>query len=201
MVADDHAIVRQGIAALLSAADDVEVVAEAEDGQQAIDLFRQHRPDVALMDLRMPRVDGASAIATLRAEFPRSRFIVLTTYEGDQDVYGALQAGALGYLLKGVKYPELIQAIRDVFAGQRRVPAELAERALGGALTPALTAREAEILGLVAQGRSNLEIAGALDISESTVKNHITKLFAKLGVTTRTQATLAALQRGLVRPG
>jgi two-component system NarL family response regulator len=200
LIAEDHALVRQGIVTLLKMCPELEVVAEAGDGEEAVALFREHRPDLALLDLRMPKLDGAEVIARLKPEAGSARFMVLTTYDTSADVQQAVDAGAHGYLLKGIKYPELVDAIRDVVQRRvRRIPAELMDRSIGRSLAPELTGREKDILKLVAQGRSNQEIAAELKIVESTVKNHVTNILAKLGVTSRTQATLVALQRRLVR--
>jgi two-component system NarL family response regulator len=199
LVADDHALVREGLVSLLRACPDFEVVAEAEDGEQAVDLFRQHRPDLALLDLRMPKLDGTGVIARLRREAPLARFIVLSTYDKGEDVHRALNVGAHGYVLKGTKYAELVAVIEDVVLRRmRRVPPDLVDRALGASYDPELTPRERDILALLATGHTNQQIATKLAIAETTVKNHVTNVLSKLGVTTRTQATVVALQRGLV---
>src|SRR5436190_8169822 len=198
MVIDDQAVVRQGFVALINTVADMEVIAEGTNGQQAIELYRLHRPDVTLMDLRMPQVGGVEAIAAIRKEFPAARIIVLTTYDGDEDIYRSLQAGAQGYLLKDMFFEELEDAIRKVHAGARRLPQVVAERLaerMGGS---ELTARELEVLEEIVNGKSNKEIAGSLRISEATVKSHINNILSKLGVTDRTQAATTALQRGLV---
>jgi two-component system NarL family response regulator len=198
LVVDDHNIVRSGLAALINSEMDMCVVAEATNGQQAIDLFKQHRPDVALMDLRMPVVSGVEAIIAIRKDFPTARIIVLTTYDGDEDIYRALQAGASGYLLKGMLAEELLEAIRAVHSGQRRIPSAVAERLavrMGG---PGLTARELDVLALIVRGNSNKEIAAALTISEATVKTHINNILSKLGASDRTQAATMAIQRGII---
>ena len=198
MVVEDHAIVRQGLVALLRTVPEFTIVAEAGDGRKAIELYRQHRPDVTLMDLRLPQMNGVEAIERIRLEFPQARIIVLTTFDGDEDIFRALQAGARGYLLKGMTGDELMEAIRSVFAGKSRIPAPVAERLAERMGAPALTARETEVLELIVGGNSNKEIAGALHISEATVKTHINSLLGKLGVTDRTQAATTALQRGIV---
>ena len=198
LVADDHNIVRSGLAALINSEADMAVVAEATNGEQAIDLFKQHRPDVALMDLRMPVVSGVDAIIAIRKDFPTARIIVLTTYDGDEDIYRALQAGASGYLLKGMLAEELLEAIRAVHAGLRRIPSAVAERLairMGG---PGLTARELDVLALIVRGNSNKEIAATLTISEATVKSHINNILSKLGASDRTQAATMAIQRGII---
>jgi two-component system NarL family response regulator len=198
MVIDDQAVVRQGFVALINTVADMEVIAEGINGQQAIDLYRQHKPDVTLIDLRMPVIGGVEAIATIRREFPDARLIVLTTYDGDEDIYRSLQAGAKGYLLKDVFFEELETAIRTVHAGSRRIPAAIAERLAERMAGSNLTARELEVLELIVRGQSNKEIGTSLKISEATVKSHVNSLLSKLGVTDRTQAATTALQRGLV---
>jgi two-component system NarL family response regulator len=198
MVIDDQAVVRQGFVALINTVVDMEVVAEGINGQQAIDLFRQHKPDVTLIDLRMPVIGGVEAITAIRREFPDARLIVLTTYDGDEDIYRSLQAGAKGYLLKDMFFEELETAIRTVHAGSRRIPAAIAERLAERMAGSSLTARELEVLELIVRGQSNKEIASSLRISEATVKSHINSVLSKLGVTDRTQAATTALQRGLV---
>lgn len=198
MVVDDQAVVRQGFVALINTVPDMSVIVEATTGQQAIELYRQHRPDVTLMDLRMPGTSGVEAITTIRREFPAARIIVLTTYDGDEDIYRSLQAGAQGYLLKDVFFEDLEAAIRAVHAGQRRIPAAIAERLAGRMGGSELTGRELEVLSEIVRGLSNREIAAALKISEATVKSHINNILSKLGVTDRTQAATTALQRGIV---
>jgi DNA-binding NarL/FixJ family response regulator len=198
MIVEDHAVVRQGLAALLAMAPDFAIAAEAADGLQAIEMFRAHQPDITLMDLRLPRMNGVEAIQKIRAESPQARIIVLTTFDGDEDIYRALQAGARGYLLKGMTGEELMEAIRSVHAGKSRIPAPVAERLAERMGAPTLTARETEVLRLIVGGNSNKEIASALFISEATVKTHINSLLSKLGVTDRTQAATTALQRGIV---
>lgn len=198
LIVDDHHIVRQGLVALLATVPEMQVVAEASDGQQALTLFRQHQPDVTLMDLRMNAMNGVETTRAIRAEFPNARIIVLTTFDGDEDIYRALQAGARGYLLKGMDTEELLSAIRTVHSGKSRIPAPVAERLAERMNTPTLTERETEVLGLIVGGNSNKEIAAALFISEATVKTHINSLLSKLGVTDRTQAATTALQRGIV---
>jgi DNA-binding NarL/FixJ family response regulator len=198
LVVDDHVVVRQGLVALLNMVDDMKVVGEASDGQEAIEAHRRHKPDVTLMDLRLPKLGGADAIALIRRETPAARIIVLTTFDGDEDIFRALQAGAKGYLLKGSDADELMSAIRSVYAGKSRIPAAVAEKLAERMGGPALTAREIEVLKRIVAGRSNKEIAADLFISEATVKTHINSLLSKLGVTDRTQAATTALQRGIV---
>ncbi len=198
MVIDDQAVVRQGFVALINTVADMEVIAEGINGQQAIDLYREHRPAVTLIDLRMPVLGGVEAITTIRGEFPDARLIVLTTYDGDEDIYRSLQAGAKGYLLKDVFFEELEAAIRMVHAGSRHIPAAIAERLVERMAGSDLTSREMEVLELIVRGQSNKEIGGSLKISEATVKSHVNNILSKLGVTDRTQAATTALQRGLV---
>jgi two-component system NarL family response regulator len=177
---------------------DMTVVAQARSGEEAIELFRRVRPDVTLMDLRMPGMGGVEAIRALRREFPDSRLIVLTTYDGDGDIYRALEAGAQAYLLKDMLCDEILAAIRAVHAGQRRIPAAVGTRLAERMTGLDLSEREQHVLELVATGKSNKAIAAALEITEATVKGHMTNILGKLGVTDRTQAVIAALRRGLV---
>ena len=198
MIVDDHHIVRQGMSALLSTMPGLQVIAEASSGEQAVELYRKHQPDVTLMDLRMQHGNGVEAIKSIRAEFPLARIIVLTTFDGDEDIFRALQAGARGYLLKGSDIDELVSAITAVHNGKSRIPAPVAERLAERMGNPALTERETDVLKLIVGGNSNKEIASALFISEATVKTHINNLLGKLGVSDRTQAATTALQRGIV---
>jgi DNA-binding NarL/FixJ family response regulator len=198
IVIDDQAVVRQGFAALINTVVDMSVIAEGTNGQQAIDLYREHKPDVMLIDLRMPVLGGVDAIAAIRREFPNARIIVLTTYDGDEDIYRSLQAGAQGYLLKDVFFEDLEDAIRKVHAGARRIPAEVAERLVGRMSGSELTGRELEVLQQIVAGKSNKEIGAFLNISEATVKSHINNILSKLGVSDRTQAATTAIQRGIV---
>jgi len=198
MVIDDQAVVRQGFVSLINTVSDMTVVAEGTNGRQAIDLYRLHRPDVALMDLRMPELGGVEAIMAIRKEFPDARLIVLTTYDGDEDIYRSLQAGAQGYLLKDMFFEELEDAIRKVQGGSRRIPAHVAERLAERMGSSDLTGREIEVLEQIVAGHSNKAIASRLNISEATVKSHINSILSKLGVNDRTQAATTALQRGLV---
>jgi DNA-binding NarL/FixJ family response regulator len=198
VVIDDQAVVRQGFVSLINTVADMEVIAEGTNGQQAVELYREHKPDVMLIDLRMPLLSGVEAISTIRREFPGARIIVLTTYDGDEDIYRSLQAGAQGYLLKDVFFEDLEDAIRKVHAGSRRIPAEVAERLAGRMSGSELTGRELEVLQQIVAGKSNKEIGSHLNISEATVKSHINNILSKLGVTDRTQAATTALQRGIV---
>lgn len=198
MVIDDQAVVRQGFVSLINTVADMEVIAEGLNGQQAIDLYSQHKPDITLIDLRMPVVGGVEAITSIRRNFPDARLIVLTTYDGDEDIYRSLQAGARGYLLKDVFFEELETAIRTVHAGSRHIPAAIAARLAERMASSDLTSRELEVLELIVRGQSNKEIGASLTISEATVKSHINNILSKLGVADRTQAVTTALQRGLV---
>lgn len=198
IVADDHAVVRQGFVALINTVPDMIVVDEATNGREAIELFRRHKPDIVLMDLRMPVMSGVEAIEAIRQGFSAARVIVLTTYDGDEDIYRALQAGARGYLLKDVFFEELQTAIRTVHRGLRHIPKAVAERLVDRMSGSELTSRELEVLKLIVKGKSNREIGTALAISEATVKSHINNILSKLGVTDRTQAATTALQRGIV---
>lgn len=198
LIADDHFVVRMGLAALINTQPDMTVVAEATDGQQAVKLFRQHRPDIALLDLRMPEMNGIEAIVAIRSEFPDARLIVLSSYDGDEDIYRALQAGARGYLLKNMLREGVLETIRTVHAGLRRIPEEVAARLAERMSRDPLTAREMEVLELIVRGKSNKEIAHALKITEGTVKIHVNNILNKLGVTDRTQAAIFALKHGLV---
>ena len=198
MIVEDHHIVRQGFVALLKTIDDFEVVAEASNGELALPLYSRYLPDVTLMDLRLPGMGGVEAITKIRQLHPEARIIVLTTFDGDEDIYRALQAGARGYLLKGMDLGELVEAIRGVHRGKSRIPPAVAERLAERLAGPALTERETAVLRLIVAGMSNKEIASALFISEATVKTHINNLLSKLGVSDRTQAATTALQRGIV---
>jgi DNA-binding NarL/FixJ family response regulator len=198
MVIDDQAVVRQGFVALINTVPDMVVVAEGTNGRQALELYRLHRPDVTLMDLRMPELGGVEAIVAIRKEFRDARLIVLTTYDGDEDIYRSLQAGAQGYLLKDMFFEELEDAIRKVRAGSRWIPAQVAGRLAERMGSSDLTGREIEVLEQIVAGNSNKAIAKRLNIGEATVKSHINSILSKLGVTDRTQAATTALQRGLV---
>ena len=198
LVVDDHPVVRAGLVALISEQSDMTVVAEAANGQAAIEAFRQHLPDVTLMDLRMPVMSGSEAVAALRREFPASRFIILTTYEGEEDISAALRAGAQGYVLKGMTGDELLYAVRRVAQGFRYIPQAVTERLDGSIYASRLTSRETQVLQLIVKGLSNREIAAQLGITEGTVKSFVNSILGKLGVRDRTQAVTAALRRGLV---
>ena len=194
----DHAIVRKGLATIINRDPEMTVIAQAEDGQQAINVFREHQPDVTLMDLRMPKMGGVEAIRAICAEFKQARIAVLTTYDGDEDIYRGLQAGAQGYLLKDSKLGELLNAIRAIHNGQKYIPPEVGAKLLQRMSNPELTERELEVLRLMAQGMGNQEIGTALSIGESTVKSHINRILSKLGVSDRTQAVITAVKRGIV---
>ena len=198
LVVDDHPVVRGGLVALLGTVDDMKVVAEADDGREAFEQYSLHQPDVTLMDLRLRTVGGVDAIQLIRAKWPAARVIVLTTFDGDEDIYKAIQAGAKAYLLKGMSVEELISTIRSVHQGRTRIPAAIAEKLAERLAGPQLTNRELEVLQLIVRGRSNKEIGIDLSISEATVKTHINTLLSKLGVSDRTQASTAAIQRGIV---
>jgi len=198
LIADDHFVVRTGLAAVISTQPDMVVVAEAVNGRQAVELFRQHRPDITLMDLRMPEMNGVEALTAIRGEFPEARLIVLTTYDGDEDIYRALQAGARGYLLKDMLREGLLEAVRAVHEGHRRIPAEVANRLAERLTRSELTSREMEVLELIVKGKTNKEIGAELGVAEGTVKIHINNILSKLGVNDRTQAATFALQRGII---
>jgi len=198
LVVDDHPVVRGGLVALLGTVDDMKVVAEADDGREAFEQYSLHQPDVTLMDLRLRTVGGVDAIQLIRAKWPAARVIVLTTFDGDEDIYKAIQAGAKAYLLKGMSVEELISTIRSVHQGRTRIPAAIAEKLAERMAGPQLTNRELEVLQSIVGGRSNKEIGIDLSISEATVKTHINSLLSKLGVSDRTQASTAAIQRGIV---
>lgn len=199
LIADDHPVVREGLAAMIGRQPDMAVVGEAEDGQEAVSLFQTLQPDVALMDLNMPKMDGLQAIQSIREQFPTARIIVLTTFDGDEDIYRGLQAGARGYLLKDAGRTALLEAIRQVRSGNRWIPTDVAAKLADRMNSPALTAREQEVLGLLVAGNSNQEIGAALFITEGTVKTHVAAILNKLGVGDRTQAVTTALRRGLAR--
>jgi DNA-binding NarL/FixJ family response regulator len=198
LVVEDHNVVRQGLVALLKVVDGLEVVGEAADGAEAIAQFRKHQPDVTLIDLRMPQLSGVEVIQRVRADAPHARFIVLTTYDGDEDIYRALKAGARAYLLKGMTSEDLISTIRAVHEGKSHIPAAIAEKLAERMGAEELTPRELDVLEQIVRGKSNKEIGVELDVSEATVKTHINSLLGKLGVTDRTQAATAAIQRGIV---
>ena len=198
LVADDHFIVRMGLIALVNTEPDLEVVAEAVDGAQALELFRKHTPDLALLDMRMPVKNGVQTTREIRIQFPNARVLILTAFDGDEEIYNALQAGAQGYVLKASTGEKLIPAVRAVAAGQRWVPKEVADRLTARKLFEDLTPRELQVLQQLARGRANKEIADVLKITEYTVKDHLKNILAKLRVADRTEAVTVALQRGII---
>ncbi len=198
LIADDHLVVRIGLRSMIETQEDMEVVAEAANGREAVELFRLRKPDVALMDLRMPIMGGVEATMAIRGEFPDARIIVLTTYNGDENIYRALQAGARAYLLKDVPRSEFLDDIRAVHSGQYCIPPAVAARLAQRLPYPELSSRELEVLQLIVQGRSNKEIGSVLAITESTVKNHVNSILCKMRVNDRTQAATTALRRGIV---
>ncbi|HXC95068.1 MAG TPA: response regulator transcription factor [Edaphobacter sp.] len=198
LVVDDHHVVRQGLVALLKVSPEIEIVGEASDGLEAIELHRKLLPDVTLMDLQLPNLGGVAAITGIRDENPAARFIVLTTFDGDEDIYRSLQAGAKAYLLKGMTIDDLLNTIRLVHSGKTSISPAIAEKLADRMGTEDLTARELKVLERIVAGRANKEIAADLSISEATVKTHINNLLSKLGVSDRTNAATVAIQRGLV---
>jgi DNA-binding NarL/FixJ family response regulator len=198
LTADDHALLRQGIASLVEIEPDMELVAQASTGREAIEQFRRHQPDVTLMDLQMPDISGIEAIIAIRSEFPDARIVVLTTYAGDVQVVRALKAGARGYLLKGNVHTDLLATIRAVHAGQKRIPPEVAAELAMHTTEDQLTARELEVLKLIAQGNANKEIAAQLSVREDTVKSHVGNILDKLGANDRTHAVTIGLKRGII---
>ena len=198
-IVDDHPLVRVGLRTVIAAEVDMEVVGEAGDGPSALAGFAGLRPDITLMDLRLPDSSGVELIAKIRAFAPEARIIVLTTYDGDEDVFRAVQAGARGYLLKDTFAEGMLDAIRHVHAGRRLIAPEVAARLAERVANPELTGREISVLELVAKGMSNREIGAALFLAEETIKTHLRRIYAKLGAADRTEATLIAVQRGVVR--
>jgi DNA-binding NarL/FixJ family response regulator len=198
LTVDDHPLLREGIAALVNAESDMKLVAEASNGQEAIKQFRLHRPDITLMDLQMPASNGIEAIIGIQSEFPNARIIVLTTYTGDVQVLRALRAGAQGYILKGYVHRELLEAVRAVHAGKKRIPPEVAAELAEHAADDNLTSREIDVLRLIASGNLNKMIADQLSISEETVKSHVTNILSKLGANDRTHAVTIGLKRGII---
>ena len=198
LAADDHPMVRAGLAAVIDAEPDMELVGEAATGREALELCRQHRPDVILMDLRMPGMDGLAATRAILGEFPGARIVMLTTYDGDEDIHRALEAGAKGYLLKDMLRTEVLNTIRAVHRGQKAIPPVVAARLAEYVPRIQLSGRELEVLELVAKGLSNKEIARVIGRAEETVKVHLKNIFDKLGVEDRTEAVTTALQRGII---
>ena len=197
-IVDDHPLLREGIAAVMQGEEDIELVAEGKSGKEAIDLFRLHRPDVTLMDLQMPDMNGIDAMTAIRSDFPNARFIVLTTYQGDVQALRALKAGASGYLLKNMLRKELLETIRAVHAGRKRIPPEIAAELADHVTDDALSDREVEVLRRVATGHSIKIIAAQLIVSEATVKGHMKSILSKLGANDRTHAVTIAMKRGFI---
>ena len=198
LTVDDHPLLRQGIAALLRVEPDFKLVAEASNGKEAVELFRAHQPDITLMDLQMPGMDGVAAIETIRSEFPSARFIVLTTYSGDVQALRALKAGARAYILKGQVHKDLLDPIRAVHAGQKRIPPDVAEQLAEHATDEALSEREIDVLKSICAGNSNKQIANRLFVGEATIKSHVTNILSKLGANDRAHAVTIGLKRGII---
>jgi DNA-binding NarL/FixJ family response regulator len=198
LVVDDHPVVRIGISAIIDSQQDMTVVAEAGSGEEAIDLFREHRPDLTIMDLRLSKMSGVECIQRIRREFGDARFVVLTTYQGDEDIHQALEAGASCYIIKGMPRQQLLEALRRAYEGGSYLPPTVKQSLATRKAESELSSRERQVLGLLAEGKCNKEIAAELGIAEATVKCHLSVVFLRLKVTDRTQAVLAALQRGLV---
>ena len=198
LAVDDHPMLREGIAALLASQSDMKLVGEASNGREALEQFRKHRPDLTLMDLQMPDMDGIEAMVAICSEFPEARIIVLTTYKGDIRVLRALKAGARAFLLKGLLRKELLETIRAVHAGQKRIHPEVAAELADHAIDDALTSREIDVLRLIAGGNANKLIADRLSITEETVKGHVKNILSKLGASDRTHAVTIALKRGII---
>jgi len=198
LAVDDHPLVRKGIASILANEEDMELIGEAGDGREAVQKFQESHPDVVLMDLRMPHVDGIEAARLMRQSDPDARIIALTSYDGDQDIYRALEAGVRGYLLKEMVHTEVVRAIRTVHSGKRLMPPEVAERLSEYFPQVALTPREVEVLGFVARGLANKEIAHKLGTANGTVKMHVQNILEKLGASDRTHAVTLAIERGIL---
>lgn len=198
LIVDDHPVVRVGISAILDSQQDMTVIAEAGNAEEAIELFRGHRPDITIMDLRLGGMSGVECIQAIRSEFSDARFVVLTTYQGDEDIYQALQAGACGYIIKGMPRQQLLEALRRAHQEGSYLPPVVSQALTSRKAESELSSRERQVLGLLVEGKCNKEIASELGIAEATVKCHLSVIFLRLNVTDRTQAVLAALQRGLV---
>ncbi|MGB3137485.1 MAG: response regulator transcription factor [Nodosilinea sp.] len=199
LLVDDHPILLDGLEMLLECEPDIAVVGRASDGEAAIAMFRQHQPDVMLTDLRLPTINGIEVIALIRAETPRARIVVLSTYDTDEEIYQAVQAGAQGYLVKGATSDELLKAIRTVYRNQAYIPPSVSEKLIRRMTAPTLSTREQEVLQLIAEGKTNPQISTALNIAESTVRFHIGNILDKLGVSDRTQAVVQAVNQGIVQ--
>ena len=199
LIVDDHSVVREGLVSLISRKADMTVVGEAANGREGVELWKEHRPDVTLLDLRMPELDGVGVIKEIRGSDEKARFVVLTTFDGDEDIFRAIQAGAKGYLLKDVPRDALMDCIRRVYAGETCVPVHLAMKLAARVSGETLSEREVDVLKLMALGKSNKEIGSALFISEGTVKSHVKSIFAKLNVISRTEAVANATRRGLIQ--
>ncbi len=197
LTVDDHPLLRQGIAALVNAESDMKLVAEASNGQEAVEKFRLYRPDITLMDLQMPDLNGVEAIALIRSEFPDARIIVLTTYTGEVQALRALKAGACGYILKRQVHRELLDGIRAVHSGHKRIPSEIAADLVEHA-NDELTPREVDVLRLIAAGNANKQIADQLSIGEASVKSHVANILSKLGANDRAHAVTIGLRRGII---
>ncbi len=197
MVADDHIVMRMGLVYAASAQPDMQIVAEVESGEEALEAYRTHRPDVLVLDLRMPGMDGLATIRALRADFPDARIVIYSNYARSEEIYQALKTGAAGFVVKNMNLKQLFEAIRRVHAGEKYIPPELAMRMTERTLSP-LSERETEVLALIAKGRTNKEIAAELGVTEGTVKLHVTSLLTKLEVNARTEALVVAVQRGII---
>lgn len=197
MIVDDHMVMRMGLAYAASAQPDIRVVAEVESGEDAIEAYRVHTPDVVILDLRMPGLSGLETIRALRAEFHDARIVIFSNYARGEEIYQAMKAGAAGFVVKNMDLAQLLDAIRKVHAGERYIPPDLAVRMSERILSP-LSERETAVLALIAKGRSNKEIASALNVTEGTVKLHVTNILTKLEVNTRTEALVVAVQRGII---
>jgi DNA-binding NarL/FixJ family response regulator len=198
LIVDDHLVVRMGLKSMIDTQADMQVVAEAANGLEALEQFRRHGPDIVLMDLRMPGMNGVETTIAIREQFPAAHIILLTTYDGDENIYRALQAGARAYLLKDIPRDEFLEDIRAVHRGQHCIPPAVAARLAQRMPCPELSVRELEVLKRIVEGMSNKEIASALSVTESTIKNHVNSILSKLKVRDRTQATTTALRRGIV---
>jgi two-component system NarL family response regulator len=198
LLVDDHPMIRAGLAATLKPEPDMTVVATAANGKEALEQYRLHLPDVTLMDLKMPKMGGVDSICAIRAEFPAAKIMVLTTYEGEEDIYRAMKAGAVSYLLKDTLAENMMRMIREVACGGRPIPPEVAQKLTDRMFQPTLTPRELEVLGLVARGFRNKEVAANLRISEDTIQGHMKSIFSKLSVCDRTAAVTVAIQRGII---